>query len=116
MPRTLFLAFVLGISATASFGQPAPGGRGAEQLQRDARLRELDQIELDTRLRANEAIPPGQRALIDYGAYLQFNYLSIDDQVKDNHVLRQYDLIGYVRLNIDGAQELFVRGRTGYRD
>src|SRR5712671_8214928 len=57
--------------------QPVPGGAGAEQLQREQRLRELEQLQLDTRLRANEAISPGQRTLVDYGAYLQLNYLSL---------------------------------------
>jgi hypothetical protein len=54
--------------------------------------------------------------LIDYGAYLTLGYYSIDDALDHNHVLRQYELIGYARLNLDGAQELFVRGRAGYRD
>ena len=112
-------AGLLGAAMPAS-AQPAPGagaGRsGAEQLQREARLRELQQIELDTRLRANQAIPPGQRVLIDYGAYIQLNYLDLDDQINDNHILRQYELIPYLRLNFDGAHEVFLRGRIGYRD
>ena len=30
--------------------------------------------------------------------------------------LREYDLVGYVRANFDGANEVFVRGRTQYND
>jgi hypothetical protein len=33
--------------------------------------RRLDQQEINTRVLANTAIPPDQRMLIDYGAYLQ---------------------------------------------
>lgn len=96
--------------------QPLPGGPGAEALQRQARIEELQKFELDTRYRANEDIPPGQRVLIDYGVFLQFSYLSLDDAIDKNHILRQYDVVPYVRLNLDGAQELFLRGRFGYRD
>jgi len=99
-----------------AWAQPAPGGPGAEQLQRQARLQELQRYELDTRYRANTDIPPGQRTLVDYGVFLQFSYLSLDDSIGDNHGLRQYDVVPYVRLNFDGAQELFLRGRFGYRD
>ena len=103
-------------SAQVPPGQPTPGGAAAEELQREQRLRELDQLQLDTRLRANTAIPPGQRVLVDYGAFFQFNYLSLDDAAGNNHGLRQYDLFPYLRLNFDGAQEVFLRGRLGYRD
>jgi hypothetical protein len=101
---------------SAGLAQPTPGGAGAEQLQREARLRELERFELDTRYRANEAVPPGQRVLIDYGAFIQGNYLSLDDATHNNRGLREVDFIPFVRLNFDGAQELFLRGRIGYRD
>src|SRR5439155_10973531 len=45
-----------------------------------------------------------------------FNYYSIDEANHDNHILRQYQLVGYLRVNLDAAQELYLRGRTGYRD
>lgn len=112
----LIVAAGIGLSASSLHAQPVPGGAGSEQLQREARLRELDRFELDNRYRANESIPAGQRTLIDYGAFLQFSYLTLDDSAKNNHGLRQYDFIPYARLNIDGAQELFLRGRFGYRD
>ncbi len=112
MGRTILgvLLACLGLSALAN-AQTSP-----QQLQREARLRELQQLEIDQRLRANSAVPVGQRALFDYGGYVGVNYLSVDDSARDNHVLRQYDLVGYARLNLDGAQELFLRGSTGYRD
>ena len=109
-------AGLTGAPARVSAQPAGVGGRGGEQLQREARIRELQQLELDTRLRANQAIPPGQRALLDYGAYIQLNYFDLDDQVNENHILRQYELIPYLRLNVDGAHELFLRGRIGYRD
>jgi hypothetical protein len=78
--------------------------------------RQLEQIRRDTTLRANPDVPPEQRALLDYGGYFSFGYLSIDDSRNDNHILRQYDLIGYLRANLDGANEVFVRARAGYQD
>jgi hypothetical protein len=91
-------------------------GRGGEQIQRENRIRELQRLEYDRRLRANRDVPPGQRLLFDYGGYVTGNYLSLDDSEGDNHILREYDGIGYVRLNVDGAQELFLAGRIGYQD
>jgi hypothetical protein len=78
--------------------------------------RQLEQIQRDTVLRIDEAIPANQRALVDYGGFVNFGYLSADDNLGDNHVLRQSELIAYGRLNIDRVHEFFLRGRTTYRD
>jgi hypothetical protein len=117
----LHLAAGAAVAAAATLALPAAAfaqadaGR-AEQLQRQNRIQELQRLELDRRLRANQDIPPGQRALFDYGGYVSGNYLTLDDPQGDNHILRQYDGIGYVRLNVDGAQELFLAGRIGWQD
>jgi hypothetical protein len=123
MVRRLFgPALGLGITTlTATWTPPAAaqfevGGGGAEQLQRENRISQLQRLELDRRLRANRNIPPGQRVLFDYGGYVTGNYLSLDDPASDQHILREYDGIGYVRLNVDGAQEVFLAGRIGYQD
>jgi hypothetical protein len=107
--RVVFRAFaLLGplLLASTAFAQ--------ESLSRFER--QLEQIRRDTTLRANPDVPPEQRALLDYGGYFSFGYLSIDDSRNDNHILRQYDLIGYLRANLDGASEVFIRGRAGYQD
>jgi hypothetical protein len=78
--------------------------------------RQLEQIRRQTESRALAPVPPEQRALIDYGGFLSLNYFSIDDPQLDNHILRQYDITGYVRFNLDNAHELYLRGSTGYRD
>jgi hypothetical protein len=88
----------------------------ARELQRQSRIQELQRLELDTRYRVNTEVPPTERALIDYGGYFTFNYLSLDDSERDNHVLRQYDIVGYTRVQFDAANEFFLRARTGYRD
>lgn len=107
----LAVSFALTCGAAA---QVDPGG--GEQLQREARLRQLRQLEIDSRYRANTAIPPGQRVLVDYGGYFTFNYLDLDDPEKDNHILREYDGLAYARVNFDGAHEVFLRGRIGWQD
>jgi hypothetical protein len=77
--------------------------------------RQLEQYRRETDARALPNVPPEQRTLIDYGGFLSFNYFTIDDSLNDNHILRQWDVVGYARLTLDG-NELYLRGRTGYRD
>jgi hypothetical protein len=88
----------------------------ARDVQLQQRLQELQEIDLDTRLLANTDIPPGQRALIDFGGYFSPQYYSVDDSNNDNHGLRQYQLVAYLRANFDGANEIFLRGSTEYND
>jgi hypothetical protein len=109
---------IVGLTALPFLCRVAQGQNNgsARDLQREQRLQELQQLELDTRLLANPSIPPGQRALIDYGGYFSPQYFSIDDANGDNHVLREYDLVGYFRANFDGANEVFLRGRAQYND
>jgi hypothetical protein len=78
--------------------------------------RQLERIQRDTRLRVDERIPADQRTLFDYGGYLSLNYLSQDDLNGDNHGLRQYDLVGYAHLNLDGVHEFYASVRGSYRD
>ena len=113
------LGFLAGIAAGGPIATAQVSGgdaASADVLRREARLRELQELQLDNRLRVNRDIPAGQRYLFDYGGFVQFNYLSVDDPEQENHVLRETDFIPYARLNIDGAHELFARGRIGWRD
>ena len=75
-----------------------------------------DQIQRDTLLSINPSMSIDERAYIDYGAYITLGYLSLDDNNNDNHILRQGEILGYTRMVFDGAHELFLRGRWGYRD
>jgi hypothetical protein len=77
--------------------------------------RQLEQIQRDTRLRVDARIPAEQRVLVDYGGYTTFAFISVDDIQQDTHLLGQYDLSVYGRVNIDGAHEFFMRVRTSYR-
>jgi hypothetical protein len=88
----------------------------ARDLQLQQRLQELQGFEYDTRLTANNDIPIDQRALIDYGGYFSPQYYSIDDTNNDNHGLREYQLVGYLRANFDGANEIFMRLSVAYND
>jgi len=78
--------------------------------------RRMEQVQQQNRVLANPDEPIGERALIDYGAYTTFSYFSIDDLNHNNHGLRQADLVAYGRVNLDGAQELFLRGRITFQD
>ncbi len=77
--------------------------------------RQLEQIQRETRMLVNAAIPAEQRAFFDYGAYVGVSFFSIDDVQQNTHLLSQYDLVGYTRLNFDNVHEFFLRGRTSYR-
>lgn len=108
----------MGLLAVAFLGQVAnaqPTG-DAFATRVAAFERQLQQFQRDQRLRVNPDIPVDQRALLDYGGYFTFNFFAIDDIGQATHILRQYDLVGYARLNIDNAHEFFLRARTTYRD
>ena len=78
--------------------------------------RQLELIRRDTRMLIEPDVPVEQRALIDYGGYLSFYFLNLDDQSGEDHTLRQTDLNVYARMNIDDVHHFFLRGRVAYRD
>jgi hypothetical protein len=116
MAKTLWgISLILVLSSLAA-AQATPGEASGLALQQANRINELQQIQEDQRLKANPDVPVDQRLLIDYGGFVSFNYLSLDDASRNNHGLRQTELVGYARFNLDGAQEVFLRGRTDYND
>lgn len=100
------LVAVLAIGAADAAAQSS-----LERFNRQLELLREEELTL-----APRTVPAGQRVQYDYGGYLIFDYLSIDDNVNDNHVLRQTQLYLYGRLNIDGAHEFFIRTRAGWQD
>ncbi len=78
--------------------------------------RQLEMIQRQQRVLVNPEVPAGQRALIDYGGYISANFFAIDDQQARTHILREYDLVGYARVNVNNVHEFFFRGRMGYQD
>ena len=102
-------ALIVSLVPAVAFGQARPAN--LERFER-----QLEQIRRDTLLRADESLSLQQRTFFDYGAYATVGYLSTDDNLNDNHVLRQYELVGYARMNFDGAHEFFLRGFLTYRD
>ena len=102
------------VVAMGARAQENLGFQGNANLQRYQR--QLDQIQRNQSFLVNTAVPVDQRLLIDYGGYVGFSYLSVDDTNNDNHVLRQTDAIGYLRLNLDDVHEFYVRGRLTYQD
>lgn len=77
--------------------------------------RQLQQIQRETYALIDSDIPADQRALLDYGGFLTFNFFAVDDAAQNTNSLAQTDLNGYVRASFDGVHEFFVRGRTSYR-
>ncbi len=78
--------------------------------------RQLEQIQRETTLQADTSVPFDQRTLFDYGGYLTLSYLTVEDLNRETHVLRELDLVGYGRVNVDGVHEFFARGLARYRD
>lgn len=78
--------------------------------------RQLDQIRSQTREQANMDVPVDQRLLIEYGGSLTLSYAAIDDTDFNTHLYNQYQLVGFARLNLDGAHNFFARVSSTYRD
>jgi hypothetical protein len=108
------LASLCLVAAVVAMVAATPSARGQADLERFER--QLEQIQRDTRLRVDQRIPAEQRTLFEYGGYLSLQYLSLDDQNGDNHGLRQYDIVGYAHLNLDGVHEFYGSLRGSYRD
>src|SRR3954470_17841617 len=100
-------ALVLTVMTARTLAQSPPGSGLDKQLE---------QYRRDTQVRAENGVPLHQTAYVDYGGYLIPSYFSIDDVGHQNHGLRQYDLLGYVRVNPDPGQEFFFLGRLSYLD
>jgi hypothetical protein len=89
MPTRRLFPLALFLLVAASSASSAQAQTSLERFDR-----QLEQIRRDTESRALADVPPEQRALIDYGGFLSFDYFSIDDANLDNHILRQYQLVG----------------------
>jgi hypothetical protein len=109
--RRALLAGSVAAAALLTCAKPAKAQADLERFSR-----QLEQIQRDTLLLANQNLSLDQRVFFDYGGYATFGYLSVDDNNDDNHVLRQYEVLGYARVNFDGAHEFFLRARGGWRD
>ncbi len=107
--RNLAITAVVSLFALGALAQGQP--QSAAKFERN-----LQQIRDQTQGEVNNDIPVDQRVTLDYGAYLSFGYLSLQDNVNNTHGLRQSELVAYARANFDGAHEFFIRYRTGYRD
>ena len=103
-------AVVAAIVAFPSRAQVTPPSE-IERIQR-----QLEQFRRETRAMVDQRVPVGQRSLTELGGYYTFNYLSMDDQQGENRVLRQHDLVGFARLNIDGVHELYGSVRNTFED
>jgi hypothetical protein len=111
MRHRLLTAALLAVAASAGVAQVAKAQTSIERFER-----QLQQIQRDTRMRINPDVPVDQRTLLDYGGYFTFSFFAIDDIEQNTHILRQYDLVGYARINIDNVHEFHLRARTSFRD
>jgi len=109
--RQFAIVVCCGVGLSALVARQASAQADLERFER-----RLEQIQRDTRLRVDQRVPAEQRTLFDYGGYLSLNYLSTDDQIGNTHGLRQYDLVGYAHLNLDGVHEFYGSVRGSYRD
>jgi len=107
----IFLSAIVGIGVSCacavSFAQQP------SQVERFDR--QLDQIQRTVRLQVDQSVPMDQRALIDYGAYLSDFFFSIDDSDQHTHLLNEFEAVAFAHVNLDGAHEIFVRGRSDFR-
>jgi hypothetical protein len=71
-------------------------------------------IRRDTQAQVDAAVPLSSRALVDYGAYATFNYLSFDDAARNNHGLVEPELVLYGEVNLDKGNAFYARVRGEY--
>ncbi len=76
--------------------------------------RQLREFNEDVYQLVHPEVPLEQRALIDYGGHLTFYFMAMDDIGGKTHILYNPDLTGYLRVNIDGVHQFYVRGRVSY--
>ena len=101
------------IAAVIVVALTAPLALAQSQVERFNR--QLDQIRRQTAAIPDD-VPMASKAQLDYGAFASFNYFSIDDPSSRSHGLRQYVLFPYAQVNLDGANEFYIRGVIGYDD
>ncbi len=109
------IALTLGALLTAVSATAGTARAQADNIT--ARLeQQLRQAEQRYALRANPALGLDERAVVDYGAIVNFTFFALDDTEQRTRILRQYDnqLFGYV--NLDGAHQFYGRLRFQYRD
>ncbi len=116
MRRVLSAAVIfMGAQVVAQWGAAVALGQAA--LAQDPDIsRQLEQVRRETRLLATPDLSAGDRAILDYGAFLTLSYFSTDTSAGDNRALWQTDLNLYARINLDGAHEFYVRDRIQYRE
>jgi hypothetical protein len=107
--------FSMAVVALLLLGSPTLQAQTSNEAL-DRFERQLDQIRMETRQQANMDVPVNQRLLIDYGGSLTTSFAAIDDSSFDTHLFNQYQLVGFARLNLDGAHNFFVRVSSTYRD
>jgi len=78
--------------------------------------RTLQQIQADQRLLINPDLPITERTFLDYGGFTDAQWISFDDYKGKTHAFWQEDLVGYLHAELDGANEVFFRGRLYHRD
>ena len=111
LKKAFSLLIVLILSSTQPLRAQLVDNSAIERFER-----ELDQVRIQTRNQVNTDVPAEQRLLVDYGASLTLSYAAIDDSDYHTHQFNQYQLIGFARLNLDGAHNFFVRASSTYRD
>ena len=89
-------------------------GRAAGQDTAGRTQRTLVGVQRDTQAQVDAAVPLSSSALVDYGAYATFNYLSFDDATHNNHGLVEPELVLYGQVNLDAANEVYARARGEY--
>jgi len=114
-PQAIF-CFAIAVAALVPMPMSGTGYAQSSNTNLEQLERELDRIRRQRRRRADEDIPVTRRAQLDFGGFLSQYFLTVDDIGGETHILRDTELILYGRANLDGAHELFARGRATYED
>src|SRR4051812_3090489 len=83
---------------------------GQSESLRERVDEQLTQLQREARLMPNPDVPPGVRASFDYGLYITYNFLQVDDALVRRRQLQEYDLTAYARMNLDNVHDFLFRG------
>lgn len=108
LPLLLPLLLFLMTAVPPALGQEVSGVDRFERLLEQQNREQFQELD--------DGVPADRRALVDGGAFLTIDYLSVDDALHNNHGLREYSLTGYARVDLDDVYEFYARARTTYRD
>lgn len=106
------LMVAAGLALSLGLAGQAAGQDDQRRLDRALRTTESD----DWRLKVDSSLTLGERTLFEYGGFVSYTGLWLDDANNNSRRLSQIETTLYARASVDGVHTGFVRLRFPYQD